>query len=122
MLNQTEDAIEIHCHSLPPLLVSHLIDGNILRWPNAVIRNQTIKPSEITDHGFDQIFSIRWRGEVRLNPAYVRPTLCNYAISGSLLLLIVENHLGAGGAEHLHSCSTYTTRPACNQCYLARNR
>src|SRR5207248_8418030 len=48
-LDESEDAVEVDGHGLPPLLGRHFINGRVVGRPDAVVGHENIKPAEAGD-------------------------------------------------------------------------
>src|SRR5207248_11548381 len=57
-LDESEDAVEVDGHGLPPLLGRHFINGRVVGRPDAVVGHENIKPAEAGDGGLHQFLGI----------------------------------------------------------------
>ena len=65
--DESEDAVEVHIHCLPPLCVAHGGDGRVLRRPDAVVNDEDIQLAEVTHSLFDQFDSLPCRAQLLLD-------------------------------------------------------
>src|SRR6266849_7295923 len=103
MLDQREDAVQIHRDGAMPLFIGHAIDGRILRRPDAVIRDQNVETPESRDRRRYQL-PRRFRGrKIALQRATVfRATFMHQILGLRFRRLIIEDNFRARGHKHPH--------------------
>ena len=103
MLDEREDAVEIHGDGAMPLFIGHAVDGCVLRRPDAVIRDQNVETSEGRDRGRDQLpRRLRGRKIALQRAAVFRATLTHQILGLRFCRLIIEDNLRARGHKHSH--------------------
>ena len=122
MPDQAEHRIEIDGESRAPLLGAHLLDGNILRRPDAVIGDENIEAPEMLDDFSHQragrIGIIQLGGEC----VTVMAAFFGESFRLRLGLLITERDLRARRAEHTNRGRANSARAASDESYFAGER
>jgi hypothetical protein len=106
-----------------PLLVGHLVDGYILRGPNAVIGNENVEASEVLDRIGDQGASGIRPVEAAGDGTAVRlAAFFRQSIGLRLRLLVAEYDLRTRCGEHTNRSCSDAAGATCDQSYFAGER
>src|SRR6185312_1871064 len=123
VLDQPKNTVEIDGERTLPVFFGHLIDGQIARRPNAVICNQAVESAESPNCRVDELFRVVGGGQFLLHSGTDWSSALGDDSLGSISrFLVIEDHLGAGGAEHLHRCRADAARASGDQSNFSGKR
>src|SRR5208282_1770391 len=123
MLDEREDAIQIHGDGAMPLFFRHAVDGCVLRGPDAVIRDQNVESPEGRDRRRYQLPRRRGGGKIALQRATVfRATFPHQILGLGPCRLIIEYNFRARGYKHPHRRRANPARSAGDKRSVVREK
>lgn len=99
--DEAEGAVEVDAESGAPLGVAHGGDGFVVRWPDAVVDDEAVEPTESGNCCVDEGCAVGWSGKFLLEGVTETGAAAGFSqIEGlGLSCAVAEGYAGSGAAE-----------------------